>query len=58
MIGWYIGLGIFVLGLVMFIVSLISNTIKKDYTNPNYLIWCIVLNVGNIIVQFSRFWIK
>ena len=58
MIGFIIGIILFVVGVFMFIFSLIKNWIKKDSYNTDYLIWCIILNVGNIIVQISNVYMK
>ncbi len=57
MIGFIIGLIIFIIGSFMAIFSLIAKMIKKDYSSKNYLFWVIILTLGTLICQVSAIYI-
>ena len=57
MIAWLIGVLICLVGFIGFLVSLIICTIKRDW-GITPLVWGIVLNIGNVIVQISRLFIN
>lgn len=52
-----LGILIFVVALIGFLVSFVINCITKRYSNSP-IIWYIVLNIGNILIQISRFLIQ
>ena len=52
-----IGFLIFAVSIIGFFVSLFISAIKREYSDAPIL-WCIALNVGNVIIQISRLFIK
>lgn len=57
MITFFIGVIVFLIGLIGFVLSITNNEIKDEY-NVNYLYWWIVVNIGALTCQISNLVIK